>query len=362
MADLDRNQTSMVLLAVLTLIAMGFVLQFAQSVIIPLLVAWLLSQILGPLMMYLVHMKIPSMLAIGLVLILLLAIVYWIGFFVSASASSLIEQLPEYKTRMTAVTEKLLNHISDRIGGLSDEELKKHINNQIVQLFGSLMGFVGSMVGRITNLAAKLVMIFVILAFMLLGKAYNETKIRRAFTPRLANQIIKISGSISSQISRYLIVQFLISLVTGVLVWITCEIIGIGSALTWGALAFFLNFIPTFGSIIATIPPILLALLQFYPSYWPALIALIVLMSIQQLMGNIITPKAMGDRLNLSPVVILLSLLFWGWLWGVVGALLSVLIAASMKIVCDNIEVLQPIGILMGSGKVYQTVSRESHD
>jgi predicted PurR-regulated permease PerM len=123
---------------------------------------------------------------------------------------------------------------------------------------------------------------------------------------------------------------------------------------TWGALAFFLNFIPTVGSIVASIPPILLALVQFYPSLWPGVVTLLSMMTIQLGMGNALAPKVMGDQLNLSPVVVLLSLLFWGWLWGIVGALLSIPIAAAIKIVCENIETLHPISVMMGSGKTYR--------
>ena len=137
------------------------------------------------------------------------------------------------------------------------------------------------------------------------------------------------------------------------------EIIGVDFAVTWGALAFFLNFIPTVGSIVASIPPILLALIQFYPSFWPGIITLFSVMTIQLGMGNALAPKLMGDHLNLSPVVVLLSLLFWGWLWGIVGALLSIPIAAAIKIVCENIETLHPISVMMGSGKTFKREFQE---
>jgi predicted PurR-regulated permease PerM len=132
------------------------------------------------------------------------------------------------------------------------------------------------------------------------------------------------------------------------------EFIGVDFAVTWGALAFFLNFIPTVGSILASIPPVLLALVQFYPSLWPAVITLLAVTTIQMGMGNALAPKVMGDQLNLSPVVVLLSLLFWGWLWGIVGALISIPIAAAIKIVCENIKTLHPISVMMGSGKTYR--------
>ena len=125
--------------------------------------------------------------------------------------------------------------------------------------------------------------------------------------------------------------------------------------------AFFLNFIPTVGSIIASIPPILVAIVQFQPEASAAMLGIAPqvlwtigwILAVQQTIGNVITPKVMGDSMNLSPVIILTSLLMWGWLWGVAGALLSMPIAGIMKIVCDNVEPLHMVGVLMGSGKAY---------
>jgi predicted PurR-regulated permease PerM len=158
-------------------------------------------------------------------------------------------------------------------------------------------------------------------------------------------------NSIALQIGRYLTLQTLISLATGLLVWFALDRIGVDFPVTWGALAFVLNFIPTIGSVLASIPPILLALVQFQPDLGPMVVTAIALLVIQQTMGNIVAPKVMGDQLNLSPVVIMASLLFWGWLWGPTGAILSVPIASSIKIICDNVEKLKVIGIMMESSK-----------
>jgi predicted PurR-regulated permease PerM len=124
-------------------------------------------------------------------------------------------------------------------------------------------------------------------------------------------------------------------------------------AFAWGLLAFVLNFIPTVGSIVASIPPVLMALVQFAPSIWPAVGVVLVLLVIQNTLGNFIAPKVYGDRLNLSPVVILLFLLFWGWLWGIVGALLAVPLAAAIQIALAQIPALAPLAVMMGSGQRY---------
>jgi predicted PurR-regulated permease PerM len=211
-----------------------------------------------------------------------------------------------------------------------------------------------SLSGSVFAFVSELVLVVVFLFFILLGKPFFKYKILKSFSQEKANQLSEITFSITAQIRRYLSLQFLISFVTGVLVWLTLELVGVDFAITWGAVAFFLNFIPTVGSIVSSIPPILLALVQFYPSFWPGIITLIALLTIQLSIGNGIAPKVLGDQLNLSPVVILLSLLFWGWLWGGIGALLSVPVTAALKIVCENIESLHPISVMMGSGKIYR--------
>jgi predicted PurR-regulated permease PerM len=188
---------------------------------------------------------------------------------------------------------------------------------------------------------------------MLLAKPYANDKLRAAFSPARADAIIEITGTISRQIGAYLGALFVISLVTGLCVWGALAWMGIEFAFAWGLLAFVLNFIPNIGSIVASIPPVLTALVQFAPSIWPAVGVAAVLLVIQNTLGNFVAPKVYGDRLNLSPVVILLFLVFWGWLWGIVGALLAVPIAAAIQIALSHIPALAPLAVMMGSGQKY---------
>jgi predicted PurR-regulated permease PerM len=120
--------------------------------------------------------------------------------------------------------------------------------------------------------------------------------------------------------------------------------------IVWGALAFLLNFIPQLGSIVFVIVVIVVGIVQFYPSITQPLTIGISMTGLQLLFGQFLDPLLSGERLDLSPVFVLASLLFWGWLWGVVGALIAVPIAATMKIVCANIPVLKPVSILLGTG------------
>lgn len=356
---LDRSKFAVFFLGVIAVLGLGSALYQAQTVIIPLIIAWLMSQLLGPLVVFFVRHKMPTSIAITLVMVLLVLGLYYVGVFITASATQFLSKLPEFQPKFLLITNDIIDAIAPHVEG-SDVNLKATIRTELSNLFGSMMVVLTNMVGFLTTSLFKLIIILIMVAFMLVGKPFGDAKIQKALSSELAQHVQRITASISSSISQYLFLQFVISLITGVLMWFVCETMGVESAITWGALGFFLNFIPTIGSIIACIPPILLSLLQNYPNYWPAVILMVILIVIQQVMGNVISPKVMGDRLNLSPVVILLSLLFWGWLWGLTGALLSVVIAASIKIVCDNIEPLKPIGIMMESGKAAAKVlSRE---
>lgn len=338
---IKRRQSILVtLLGVLTLIAAGGVLYVAQAVFLPLIVAWLLSYILGPVVSFLEKRRIPPALSVMLVMILLICFFYLTVVFVYGRIWRLVNAYPDYAERLNEVIAVFSDKWQMDYNPFKQLDWVSNIGSTLVAASGTAMTFI-----------SRLIMVLIFLVFLLLGKPHFEDKVRRAFSEEPADNLIHILGSISSQIGQYLSLQFLISLITGVLVWGALRIIGVDFPITWGALAFLLNFIPTLGSIIASIPPVMLALVQFYPSLPPVVITAIAILAIQMTVGNVLAPKMMGDRLNLSPVVVLLSLVFWGWLWGPVGALLSVPLAAAMKIVCENIEGLKPIAIMMSSGR-----------
>jgi len=340
--EFDRNKISQIFLGILVLVAVGVVLKYAASVILPLIIAWLLSYLIGPVVNYMTQRKVPTTLAVVIILILLLGVFYLSGTFLYARISAFATAYPRYYVRMNELIATVTTQLNLGFDPLAGINWGQNVGRFLMTLSGSVFAF-----------ASKLVLVVVFLFFILLGKPFFKYKILKSFDQERANQLSDITFSITTQIRHYLSLQFLISSVTGVLVWLALALIGVDFAVTWGALAFFLNFIPTVGSIAASIPPILLALVQFYPSIWPAVATLITLLTIQLSIGNGIAPKILGDQLNLSPVVILLSLLFWGWLWGIVGALLSVPVTAALKIVCENIDTLQPISVMMGSGKSY---------
>ncbi|MCF7818239.1 MAG: AI-2E family transporter [Kiritimatiellales bacterium] len=342
---MKRSNLMVGLLSVLVVFAVATAFKAAQSVLIPLMIAWLLSYICGPVVTFLVHKKVPLGLSVFAVLILVLGVCYLGGTFLSGRVRAVLAESPKYLAQLNAIYTDATSNLKIPEDYLAEINWAQKLGPKAAALSGSLAVFMGSFL-------SKLILVLIFLVFMLLGKPYFKYKVAKAFRPERATVLSGVMASISKQIGQYLVVKVAISGTTGVLVWLGLTLLGVEFALTWGALAFFLNFIPSIGSILASVPPILLAVVQFYPSVWMPVFTAIILLSIQMVMGNVIEPKLVGDSLNLSPVVILLSLVFFGWLWGIVGALMSVPIAAAIKIVCENIEGLKPISVLMGSGKI----------
>jgi predicted PurR-regulated permease PerM len=341
--DIKQSQIAIPFLSVLTIIAVGFVLQVAQSVVLPLIIAWLLSYILGPAINALAKRKVPTALATIFTLTILFVVLYFLGVFLYGRVLAIAGEYPKYENILRTMIDDFTSRFEYGSELIRQMDLITMMGNQI-----------GSAAGTGLSFLYNLFLVIIFLVFLLLGKPYFKYKLLKAMPEKEANRVDSIVSAIAAQLSRYLSAQFAISFATGFLVWLSLSIIKVDFAVTWGMLAFFLNFIPTIGSIAASIPPIILALVQFYPSFGPGIAAAICLLTIQMVIGNGIAPKVMGDKLNLSPVVVLLSLIFWGWLWGITGALLSIPIASAIKIVCENIESLRPISIMMGSGKSYR--------
>jgi AI-2 transport protein TqsA len=337
---MQNLRTLTIICGIIALFCIGIVLMTAKAVVLPLIIAWLLSYILGPVVKFLVRQRVPSGLAVFMVLLLVIGFFYLTGFFVRNRVMVFIGQYENYASQLNLISTDIFERFNISEEYLRDFDWTGNIGKRVMAISGEFM-----------NLISNMGMVLIFLVFMLLGRPFSQNKINAAFPPKDARKITEVMTAITSQISRYLTIKLIISAITGLMVWIALTIIGVDFPVTWAVLTFLLNFIPTVGSIVATIPPVLIAMVQFYPNLWTALFVLIILLVIQQTMGSFIEPKLAGSSLNLSPVVILLSLVFWGWLWGVTGAILSVPIASAIKITCENIELLKPVSVLMGSGK-----------
>nr|MBO6294618.1 AI-2E family transporter [Schwartzia sp. (in: firmicutes)] len=219
--------------AVLTVIAVGFVLQATQGVFIPLFIAWILSYMMAPGVRFMSRLKVPSMLTTFVLMALLLYAVGQGGRLVSQILVGQADKYVEYYEQLR----EIWNHLSAKYPVLS-----AGLDLNSVNWGGTLRSYIISYSGSVINILSKAVMVVVFLLFILLGSPYVEVKMRKAF-PQKSAQVMTILDSISGQIARFITVMTLISGATGLLVWAGLEKIGVDFAPTWGVLAFFLNFI-----------------------------------------------------------------------------------------------------------------------
>ena len=336
------------LVVFLSSIALCSVLHIASNVFIPLVIAWFILQMLRPVIQIGKTLRLNAWLNV----VLVFSILTCLGL---AGFKFITAQVVEFGTVYARYSDKLLDWFVNLMQILSvPPEAVKNFN-----WMGILRDNARNISSLIIALSSKFVMTFVFLMFMLVEAPYLDEKIEKAFGHN-AKRVKKILFTISEQVSQYLGTLALISFATGVCAWIVLTLLGVQLAAGWGVLTFLLNFIPTVGSIIATIPPVVMSIIQFSPGLFKPAMVLLSLTAIQVTIGNIITPKVVGDRLGVSPVVILLSLLLWGMIWGIPGALLSTPIISIIKIVCENIPSLHSIAVLIGSGEAVRKIPAQT--
>ncbi|MBQ6971902.1 MAG: AI-2E family transporter [Synergistaceae bacterium] len=327
------------LMGFLSAVALCTVLHIASNVFIPLVIAWFILQMLRPVTKISTALKFNAWSNV----ILVFSILTGVGL---AGFKFIAAQVVEFGHVYTEYSEKLIEWAAGLMQTLSvPPETVKNFD-----WFAILRSNASNISSLIIALSSKFVMTFVFLMFMMVEAPFLDDKINKAFGKN-SERVRKIISAISEQVSQYLGTLTLISFATGVCAWLVLTALDVRLAAGWGVLTFLLNFIPTVGSIIATIPPVVMAIIQFSPGLFRPFVVLVSLTAIQITIGNIITPKVVGDRLGVSPVMILLSLLLWGMIWGIPGALLSTPIISIIKIVCENIPVLHSIAVLIGSGE-----------
>jgi predicted PurR-regulated permease PerM len=192
-------------------------------------------------------------------------------------------------------------------------------------------------------------MVLLYLLFMLLGGNSLPAKIRLAFADKDEETLVMILSELSYKIRTYLQVKTAFNMLNGFATWIVLISFGVDFAALLGLISFALHYIPNIGSILSTILPVGLYMVQTGDGAG-TLMLLVVLTVVQNVIGNLLEPKVMGVQLKLSPVVVLFSLIFWGWMWGIIGMILSIPMVAVLKVILESFPSTRPLGILMGNG------------
>lgn len=329
------------MIAILLVMGICIILHIARNIFIPLVVGWFIMQMLKPVNHLGNKLHIHPLFNLILSFLALILAAFIGGRFIGSLAADFNNVYTRYSLNLHERYKNLLELMNIPPEMISDM-------NWTTIGFDFIKSSTGYILSFIIDLSSKFFTTIFFLMFMLVEAPYTERKIDAAFRGETGGKIKGILKAISSQVSSYIINQTLLSFLTALFVWIVLKAMDVELAKGWAVLTFFLNFIPNAGSIIATILPVSMALIQF-PTHFEPLVVLIMITAIQLVIGNIIGPKILSDRLGVSSVVILLSLLFWGMIWGVAGAFLSAPIASIIKIICENIPQLKPLAIMMGN-------------
>jgi predicted PurR-regulated permease PerM len=339
-----RRAIFIILIFFFCIIIIG-VLKIASAVILPITIAVLLSITMYPLVKLLEKLRFPHFLSIFIVISLIIAGIYGIGVVLFSFGKAFASHyFSYYENRLNDIY-----IIAARYLDLSyDEDLSffRNIWGQLgVQTFIRDFAFTSSNI--LFQFIKSAVIMVLFIGFILVEAAFFREKLELAFKNN-SDRINKIARDLMTQVMRYLTAKFLISFATGVIFTVSFYFIGLQYAVVWGVIQFVLNFIPALGSIVAGFIISLFTLLQFWPDPTPVIQVIVILFAVNLIIGNIIDPKIVGKHVGISPLMIMISLLIWGWIWGFAGMILAVPMTVTIKLVCENIPIMKPVAVLMG--------------
>lgn len=337
------------ILLILFIFFIAFILFLTHKManfLIPIFLAFFTALLFQPLLKKLEKTNISSW--ISIILIIFVAVLL-LTFFLFILISSIQVFFDDFQMMSSVVQDKLLKVINN----ISELEFIKvlggrdKLKNFIFEFFAKINfgAYMFSTMTKTIEIFRNFFLYIFSLVFIIPGINKISYRISRAF-PEDSLKINRIINNITEQIQRYIVVKSLISLITGILTFLCCVIFGLKYSLLWGLIAFLLNYIPYIGSLISVFLPFLLSLIQFSTLVKPFFI-LIILVTIQNILGNFLEPKFQSQSTNLSSIIVFVSLLLWGYIWGIAGIFLAVPIMSAFNVVCYNIETLKPIFYLI---------------
>ena len=331
-SQLENNRIITGSLFFIFFIAVAFILNFAQPFLVPLVIALLIRILVDPIIDYQinflnVHRLVAVFVSLCLIVFLFIIIVPFIG----SSVVTFLKSADDYNNKVLILADIGISKLRD----LNIEIDRDSIRNSLNTL--PLLDWASTILSNSANFISKLVLVIIMTLFLLLGKKSQNT------SPEW-NDVI-------SHVKKYIFTKFITSSITGVIAGLIYWFLGLELAFIFGSLTFLLNFIPVVGSIIAVLLPIPIAVLQFTDM---SSVLLIILLPVffHVVIGNIIEPKIFGDAFGLHPITIILSLIFWGMLWGIIGVLLAAPLTAIIRVTFERFNSTKQIARLL-EGKIH---------
>lgn len=339
---MEQHPGARLLFVLACLVVVVYGLKFAAPILLPASLALFLAVLSLPILLGLQHKGVPNVVAIGITMLVVVSVFVLLGLLASQSFSELQVRLPRYRVQLEQLQASWVTWIQTRTG----IELGDYVTTELINP-AAVVDFAGSAVGRVAQFVSTTFLVFLIMMFMLGEATVFPEKSRYVLGDSVGDE--DRLAKVVTEIQSYLGIKTVISLATGLILGAWAFIMELDFPVLLGLVAFVLNYVPTVGSIIAAAPAVLLSII-IHGTLGHAVLVALGYVVVNTLFGNILEPNLMGRRLGLSTLVVILSLLFWGWAWGPLGALLSVPLTVVVKIWLENTQDLRWIGILLDKG------------
>ena len=330
--DKENNQLITISLTLIAIISVAFALYFTRSIMIPFILALFVRILIDPIIDFQTkNLRVHRIVAIIVAIFIIISLFVIIIPIVIDSLAIFLKSADDYNFKVLLLIETVINKL---------QYFDIEINNEIIrESFLSLpfLDWASSALSNGANFVAKFFLVVIMTLFLLVG----STGAKKSQTWE----------NINNQVKKYIFVKFITSAFTGIIAGSIYWFLGLDLAMIFGTLTFLLNFIPTFGSIVAVLLPLPVAFLQFDD---PAIIIMVIILPsiVHMIVGNIIEPKMFGQAFDLHPVTIIVALITWGMLWGITGMLLAAPLTAIMRISFNNFDTTRPFALLL-SGKLH---------
>jgi AI-2 transport protein TqsA len=336
------HRLQVVTLSVFLVVLLFHMARELQTILQPLFIAFFLAYLILPAHGLLVRGGLSPRLAYVIFVIALLVGLFYLGQLIYRNVEEASTRLPHYERRLHDIMESIVA----RLPWQRDEVTAFFIELPIAS--EDVLAGVRATLGHFLDFATWLGVTLIYLIFVIAETVTFPRRIVRAFGEGQGGRLLTIVTSINQAIAQYIVVKTFMSVMAGLLSAVVLGLFGVDFYLMWGILIFLLNYIPYLGSLIAVALPILLSFVQL-EEVWKSVVIAGLLIAIQQVIGTLIEPRMAGQRLGVSPLLILLSLAFWGLVWGIVGMILAVPLLVTLKIIFDNIPETKPLATLMSN-------------
>ena len=335
-----ESQRTGAAISVAAVVVVIYGMQAASVLLVPFLMASFLALITVRPMLWLQQHRVPSVLAALVIVFAMMLILGLVGVILGTSIGDFTAALPGYQARLDLIMGRFLEFAARYV---EDDQSIESLGDLIDP--GWAMAQAATLLNALRDVLTNAFLILFTMVFILLEASSFSVKVRAAFGEYTS--AFDRSRQFLSNLGRYLGIKTVVSMMTGFCAWSATWWIGLDFPLLWGMLAFLLNYVPTIGSIIAAVPAVLLALVQL--GFGEAASTALAFLSINIVFGNFLEPRLMGFGVGISPLIVFLGLVFWGWVFGPVGMLLSVPLTMTLKMALESDQATRWIAILIGS-------------